>query len=221
MGGRRRQRRPDPRRGRRRARTFLPARLYGQTYSTRLIKQDTFRVDAAGKGVGLTFTLGEFLTGQITWDYYRINTIVVTFLPQINPTMPIDQGTGGGGFNETSVDFDDATPPTSKISMENWNNTKFWRNDRKFTIKFRPVFHRLVATSATSTTPVSAEFNQRRNRGVWLNSAYKDIPHFGLKTFFVNNFTNPAQNTIIYQILIKAYVSFKRPIWVGTTTENQ
>jgi hypothetical protein len=58
-----------------------------------------------GYGVTYHFKLTDFLSGQVSWDYYRVNALVVKFIPRTSPSHPGEDN--GRALCACAVDLDD------------------------------------------------------------------------------------------------------------------
>jgi hypothetical protein len=176
----------------------------GPVFHGRFHKADVQPVESGkGRGLGLTFKLKDFLPSAITWDYYRINMLVVKIIPRTSPAYPGEPN--GRGINMGYLDFDSSTAPVVFTDMLNMQNMKKWYSDKIMTFKWRP---RTTGglTNVETGGVVAASVNKPK---VWINSSNWDILHYGLKLWLVNN--EPTKQ-ISYDIWTTAYISFKQPL---------
>jgi hypothetical protein len=155
-----------------------------------------------GYGVTYHFKLTDFLSGQVSWDYYRVNALVVKFIPRTSPSHPGEDN--GRALCACAVDLDDDTKPTSITDLANYQNCKIFRSDQIFSIKWRPAIL-LDVDKGDYKSPLAAGIKKKQ----WLNSSYKEIMHRGLKVWLANNSLNHETD---WDILVTAYVSFKQPL---------
>jgi len=162
-------------------------------------------------GLAVQFMLSQFVKNPAC-DYYRLNAAVVKVIPQQTSAFP---GTGGDNTRIwTCVDYDDNVTPKNRLEFQNQQGVRVHRGDRGFTCKLRP--KPMLLTQATDQNP-AATFMTGRRRGHWLNSANANVSHHGLKVWF----EGPVNGPITYNILVKTYWSFMKPIVPPPVKPNQ
>lgn len=191
-------------------------RKYGAEHTFRLVKfgSETLDVGTTGQGIATTFKLRDFVSaGTLSYDYYQIRKAVVkiTQRPTAATDVPVTDGTEGACWNMSCIDLDDKTPLTTYTSMENNATMRMWRSNRQHTRVIRPVPHFDVERGQTGSTPIGGAMIMGRNRNVWLNTAYNDIVHYGLKFWLGNN----TGHKLTYDFVWKIYVRCKCPIMGG------
>lgn len=154
------------------------------------------------------FKLKQFTQSQ-QYDYYKINCIVITFTPEHGGpfTRPEDIRVVNFGW----IDYDDTNDPTA--TDINRQGLKKWRCDRTQSFKIYP---RCLASRGVNT-PSSGErpLNSIQKPG-WMNTAFNEVVHLGLKTIFTDPSSADKKTTaspLSYNVGVKCYVSFKQPIF--------
>nr|QGR26098.1 capsid protein [Werosea circovirus] len=154
------------------------------------------------------FKLKEFTQAQ-NWDYYRINWIGITFTPEQSNTFTRPDELNV--FNFGWIDYDDTTDPVS--ADINRQNLKKWSASRTQSFKIYP---RCLASRGVNTpTQTERPLNSIQKPG-WMNTAYNEVIHLGLKTIFSDPKSVAVPVTtarpLHYNVGVKCYVSFKQPI---------
>lgn len=169
---------------------------------TILRREDQVTVDDQ-KDVHLMFywRLRDF-TSSTTWDYYKINCVVMTFYPEQTPTYPMKTGLNRP-INYVWIDYDDEDVP--KEVPYNRAGLKHWMADQKFSIK---IFPRVLASAGQSSYKPN-----EITKSDWINTYYNDTHFLGLKASFSQIQPQGMGNEKCkYKIVMKAYVSFSQPI---------
>lgn len=129
------------------------------------------------------------------FDMYRINKIVVKFVPR---TTAASMGDNQVGENYTCVDYNDATAPLTVNEILERDTASRTRANVTHTRVFTPA----VACPAYRTG-ISSGYVPKWKQ--WLDCSYVDVAHFGLKGCFDNR-DNVDQ---IYDIYTTYYMSFR------------
>lgn len=159
-------------------------------------------------GFAFQFMLNQFIK-QPMWDYYRLNYVVVKFIPQQTNAFP---GASGDNIEIWSVvDFDDNVTPKAIGEFINQQGVRVHRGDRGLVRKFRP--KPMLLTQSMGSKPGATFFTGKR-KNQWINAANADVAHHGLKLWF----TAPTTNAVTFNVLIKTYWSFLKPIVYPPTT---
>ncbi|XP_036972212.1 uncharacterized protein LOC119029492 [Acanthopagrus latus] len=187
---------------RRPRRTFVHRRSHTGQFNVVLRYETAFNVTATNDYMkSWTWTLGNFTGDWAKFDYFRMNCIVVSFIPTFDAcfskesfSMPLNFGW---------IDFDDSTDPTSKDI--NRQNLKWWRASRRKSFKIYP---RILSSQGTDTYTLNSI-----KRPGWMNTGAHAAPFLGLKTVFPK-----SSGQIRYHMIVKAYVSFRQPNFsIGST----
>ncbi|XCD31261.1 capsid protein [bream circovirus 1] len=191
---------------RRRRRVVSRRRQHG-VFHLRLIKQDQAVINANSFfGGAFSFKMADYLT-SLSWDYYRINAAVVQFIPRVSPSFTSDAN--GGAICSAVLDYDDKVSPTTATSLMNQQGVRLWRNDRRFSIKWVPRVQ--IGLGYNNGTEVSASGIGRPRQ--WINSAYNQVEHYGLKFVLANN---GDTTKLEWDVITKLYISLKRPLIGGS-----
>lgn len=144
-------------------------------------------------------------TSSAAWDYYKINCVVMKFIPENNPTYPMAAHIECPS-NYAWIDYDDEDVPT--LVPYNRPGLRHWMGDKTFSIKIYP----RVLTSAGQG---SYKQNEITKPG-WINTFYNDTHYLGLKTSFAQLIPVGTGNVKTgYKVLIKAYVSYMQPMFAN------
>jgi len=178
----------------------------------RFIHPDHIKITkATSAGLAFKFMLSQFVK-TCAWDYYRLNAVVVKCVPQSTAAFP-----GVAGDNTriwTVIDYDDDAKPTNRLAFQNEQGVRVHRGDRGFTRKLRP--KPIILTQSNTKGQVGSQFQMGKRRGLWLNTADMNIAHYGLKVWF----EGPTNMEVQYNLIIKAYFSFMKPIVPPPTNPN-
>jgi hypothetical protein len=174
----------------------------------RFIKFDHIQC-AAGKVVYGSFALTlKQLTAEQRFDYYRIRKLVVQFRPQRTAATP-SNGELLSATCQAYLDFDDSSTPTA-VDFTNRQNLQFWQGNRFKAMSWVPKVNWAVE-SGQSIQEVPAAIKT----APWLNLAYNEVKHFGLK--YALSAAGDASAKMDWVIVVKAYVQFKQPYFAGPT----
>lgn len=144
----------------------------------------------------MQFTIGDLpqvSSFAALFDAYKINKIVVKFTPMITG---LTTGTGGvsaastGLFDQplsTAIDYDDSAVPATLSAVEEYQTYKMTMGYQPHTRIITPA----IAMSAYKTSGTTIAYAQKKN--VWLDMAYTDVEHYGLKGCIQG--TSTAANT--------------------------
>lgn len=150
----------------------------------------------------------DYLTYAKLWDQYRINKVVVKFVPTgaTNLNKPYDATTAPNAIQQiplfaTCLDFDDATSPTNYNDVKKRQGSREVPAIQKVTWAFKPSKLISVYQSSTSTGYI-ANFNRD-----WLDTnTGSGIPHYGLKWSI--KIGSPA-GVFRYRVNVSMYLSFR------------
>lgn len=169
----------------RRRRRYTRRRTMRRPLTQRALKvhhfKRTFALDyitsAAGSDVlgAYSFTLSQlpnYTEFTNLYDQYRINKILIKFVPNVN-SADVAAAATIAQFN-TVLDFNDATPLGSLNACFEYGNWRMSRGTQIHTRIFRP-----STLDATSTSGAITATNPTWRQ--WISTANSDVPHFGLK----------------------------------------
>lgn len=108
------------------------------------------------------------------FDQYRINKIVVKFIPNHN-SSDVSVGTQVISNFNTVIDPTDATAPTSGAELYEYQNWRLTRGISAHTRVFTPASLDVVATATTASA--NPTWKQ------WLATSSPDVKHYGLKYY--------------------------------------
>lgn len=131
------------------------------------------------------------------YDQYKINKVVMTFVPKFTDS-DIGQAPTGGQLSmiASCIDYDDAVIPVSVGDILERNNAKLHRT-RVFSRVLKPCVNFNVSTGGTAG--VSSK------QSPWLDVTNTNVPHFGVKIGITG--TAVIQS---YDIICKYYLSFRQ-----------
>lgn len=141
------------------------------------------------------------------FDQYKITGVSVRVIPK--SSEQIQGGTSGTvqtlGYGQvvTAIDYDDAANPASKDELLEFGSSKTTSSNRIHTRFIRPKMLNVVFRNALTSgySPVKA---------TWLDQAYNDLPHYGLKLWVdAPSGFNVADTSIAYDIYATYYFSCK------------
>lgn len=130
------------------------------------------------------------------FDRYKITGIKLRFLYQSNiANADSTSGSNSLPLLNYSFDADDAGVPTSldEVQRKQYCHQKILNGNKTFSLYIKPRILKEVYASAVSTGYNSAP-------ATWLDSAYPNIPHYGVK-MWLNNWT--PGNTKFNQLTIQ------------------
>lgn len=131
----------------------------------------------ADTALGFVFKLSDLpSSSEFTdlFDQYKISGVKVEFIPRGNSS---DLDDGHTRLLYTAIDrTDDASPTLNGISQyQSMRKTPLTRRHKRY---FKPAVLTSVATDPElTTTSLGSKWNQ------WINTAYPDVEHLGLKLF--------------------------------------
>lgn len=203
--GRRRTRRPV-RRLRRRTTRVSRMRLRGLISKVHHFKR-TFTLTPLASSTATSYgaynfqfqELPNYTEFQNLYDCYRINKIVMKFVPNHN-SSEFGSTKAMCEFNSV-LDFNDVTVPTALTQLYEYQNWRMTRGNRIHTRMWTPsVLTVISTTSATNYIGDAPKYKQ------WLNTSQADIEHYGLKYAF--GATNAAGD-VYFTPYITVYFSCK------------
>jgi len=139
------------------------------------------------------------------FDAYRINKVVVKMVPQVTSltvgstaSAPV---TAKQSFMTSVIDYDDATALTSynaALEYETFRATPMYRTHKR-------VLTPALSQQAFKTSGTTIAYMQKRKQ--WVDAAYGDTEHYGLK-FYIQNSPDLLQQ--MWKVYVTMYVSFKQ-----------
>lgn len=153
----------------------------------------------------LASDLPQYTSLAALYDTYKINKLVVKFVPQINSLTAVS--TAGSlvsapqEFMSTVIDYDDATLLTNYTDALQYQTFK---ETPTYKIHKRVITPKL-SMSAFKTSGTTIGYVQKSKQ--WVDAAYGDVEHYGLKGSIQSN-TNSVQQ--IWKVFVTAYISFKQ-----------
>lgn len=151
---------------------------------------------------GYSFTLSQLPNAsEFTnlFDLYRINKILVRFVPNHNSSDVAGTGSAQISNFHSVLDYNDATAPTSLDQMYEYQNWKFTRGTSIHQRLWRPTTFDMVAVSGGSSS-ANPQWRQ------WLSTSVTNIPHFGLKVGIEQSVLNTDTTWVPY---VSVYLSCK------------
>lgn len=142
----------------------------------RTVRLTPIAAGAAFAGYGYSFTLSQLpAVAEFTnlFDQYRINKIVLKFVPDKN-SAEFGAATSPIPTFHTVLDYNDATAPATLNEMLEYANHRMTRGSAVHTRVFTPAS--LDAVAAGGATSLSNPTWKQ-----WLSTSASNIDHFGLK----------------------------------------
>lgn len=166
----------------------------------------TLTLDGSVKYLGLQFQLNQLPnnTEFDLYDQYRIRYVKVMFTSNTQPVNNNSTSNQVAPQLITAVDYDDATTPTSLDNLYNYNNCKI----HGALTPMIPYFARSVKPMVAQAVFAGVTSGYSPRSDVWLDTAKKDIPHYGIKVA-LNTPPNAASGIIVVQAVF--YCEFKLP----------
>jgi len=158
-----------------------------------------------GTGGGYYFRLNQlpnYAEFTALFDAYRINKVVMRFIPQYNQ---INTNTNVGApvtvpLMYTVIDYDDVTSPTGGVDLQQYASCKTMAGNKPFTMVIVPK----TATPVYRNNVASAYL--QNNPRQWIDCTYPDVEHYGVR-FFMNPSLVLAQFS--YTVEATFYIAFK------------
>lgn len=123
------------------------------------------------------------------WQYYRINMVVVKFIPCSTnkdednfhySNGPTTYGQDSeAGWLDTAIDYSDVSTPTSESELLSYQNMKQTKAFRGITRKFRPALS-VPSYETTTGWGYTPKWKQ------WLRTADPSVPHYGIKWYVMS-----------------------------------
>lgn len=196
----------------RRRRRYTRRRIMSRSLTKRALKVHHFKrtfalnfisSSSAGDVLGaylFTFSqLPNYAEFTNLYDQYRINKIVVKFIPTHNSSDVSVAAQSIPNFN-TVLDFNDATPLTLQSQLFEYQNWRMTRGTQVHTRVFRP-----STLDATSTSGAITATNPTWRQ--WISTVNSDVPHFGLK--YCAEGTTFADGAMAWRPYVTFYFSCK------------
>lgn len=132
------------------------------------------------------------------YDQYRINKVVMKFVPKFNVSDIDAAGTTGGNLAmvATCLDYDDDSIPGAFSDVLERQNAKLHRSGI-ITRTLKPCVNFNVSTGITA--------GNSSRQSPWLDTQATAVPHFGVKIGITG--VQVQQN---YDIIVKYYLSFRQ-----------
>lgn len=143
-------------------------------------------------------TVSNFAEFTSLYDNYRINKVVVKFVPRSTNNA---QGANERGNFYSCLDFNDDTAFTASTAVADIlerSNVRITRSTSVHTRVFTPALS-AAAYRAGATFAYSPKFKQ------WVDMTYPDCAHYGLKFVIANQ----DDLDMVYDYFITYYMSFK------------
>lgn len=188
---------------------FRTGQNYNYKYKVGLGEFKCFNASAVA-GIAFSPTLNNlpnYAEFQALYDSYSIKKVVYHFYSRSIPSSDVSSSAAPWPLNQmptlVCVDHDDANAPTARQQLLERTATRIHDPRKNFSVTIVPkianVVYRGTATPDGYSTPKG---NQ------WLDCAYSDIPHYGLKV--VGGFDAVCtRDTVMYDIYATYYISFK------------
>lgn len=122
------------------------------------------------------------------FDAYRINKVVFKFIPSYNTYYTGTTLAAGTSLPKilTALDFDDATAPTAADELFQYDTLRIHTGDKRFSRKFTPFCAPDIGASNSSGVKSKQ----------WIDWAFTNIPHYGLKIFMEGNAATAIQYSL-------------------------
>lgn len=114
------------------------------------------------------------------YDQYKITGAQLKFVPGINESIltPLSGVTNALSFNRfhSVIDYDDNTTPPDENTLLQYGSLKSTMGNRTHTRFIKPKVLQEIYRSAVATAyrPIGSQ---------WLDMAYTDVPHYGIKVW--------------------------------------
>lgn len=151
---------------------------------------------------GYSFTLSQLPNAtEFTnlFDLYRINKILVRFVPNHNSSETAGTGSPQISNFHSVLDYNDASPATTLDQLYEYQNWKMSRGTSIHQRLWRPTTFDMVAVSGGSSS-ANPQWRQ------WLSTSVTNIPHFGLKVGIEQSAVNADTTWVPY---VSVYLSCK------------
>lgn len=128
------------------------------------------------------------------FDQYRIVSVDVHCIPRVNANLSTSPGSIS--IFHYAKDYTDVTAPTSLDTILQYGDAKRVNVNgvKDFHIKLKPQCANTVWSGLTASGYGAAM------EGSWINTASKDVQHYGIKYFWQNNYTTATN--------IDAYITY-------------
>jgi len=175
---------------------------------TRYCELTTFTLDGTTDYFALAFQLNQLPnnTEFDLYDQYRIKYVKVFFTSN---SMPVNNSTTANQVAPeliTAVDYDDSTSPAAVSDLYNYNNCKL-----------HGILHAGIPYYSRTLKPMVAQaifkgvtnaYSARAN--VWLDTANKDVPHYGLKGTIIGQPNTGGSGFV--KVTAQFFLEFKLPV---------
>lgn len=109
------------------------------------------------------------------YDVYRINKILVRFVPNHNSSDVAPTGSSQISNFHSVLDYNDATAPTSLNELYEYANWKMSRGTSIHQRLWRPATLDSVDTGSSAVSSANPQWKR------WINTANANVNHYGLK----------------------------------------
>lgn len=152
--------------------------------------------------------LPQFSAFSAVFDAYRINKVVVKFIPLANSITSAVNTSGNivaeNQWLSTVIDYDDGVLLTTENSLLEYETFKQTPPYRRHTRAFVPA----LAQEAYKTSGTTIGFMQGRRK--WLDAAYGDVEHYGIKGLVNGPASQTDQVQTAWKVYVTMYISFKQ-----------
>jgi len=141
------------------------------------------------------------------FDTYKINKVVVKLIPFGYPTGYINTASNLSAqpqWLSTVIDYDDSTVLTSEGSLLEYETFKQTRPGAEHVRVLVPA----ISVEAYKTSGTTIGYSQKRKQ--WLDAAYTDVEHYGIKGLINGPQTMADQIQTGFKVYCTAYVTFKQ-----------
>lgn len=143
---------------------------------------------------------------EALFDTYRVNKLVVKFIPQINSFTVISTA-GANAANRaelmaTVIDYDDNNLLSSYLSAldyETFRETPSYRTHKR-------VYIPAISQEVFKTSGTTIGYTQSKKK--WIDMAYDDVEFYGLKGVIQNHAATNIQQ--IWRVFVTAYITLKQ-----------
>lgn len=156
------------------------------------------------------FTMDEIpqsATFAALFDAYRVNKIVLKFIPMTMFTQSSNTSANLAAqpqWLSTVIDYDDSTLLTTEGALLEYETFKQSRPSATHKRVFVPA----LAQDYFKTSGATIAYGQARKR--WIDAAYLDVEHYGVKGLINGPANLGAQVQCSWKVYATAYISFKQ-----------
>lgn len=174
-----------------------------QYFTRSAYTQAAITIPAGGAGAGYAYQfqlnqLPNFAEFQGLYDQYKISKVKFQLIPRFN--FANSSGSGNVGSIFSVMDFDDATAPTSRDDLLQYQNLKRTKMTSTLTRTISPA----VAVQIY-TAPIPG-FSPKRT---FLDLGNAAVPHYGIKLWVDGSLAGTSPNPMIFDLQVKFWLSMK------------